>query len=129
MVASAGGVAVRGLAVSMRSAVVSVGPALAKLAPLHLLTINHLFIDRMAIKLGNGLCIRARWHRARIAGFAGLVSTGLVSTVVAAIPSTIAVVLPLVASSPVAVSSGSMVLASRSTISLVSTVRGARGSW
>ena len=51
----------------VRARVVGVGPALAELTPLHLLVVNQLFIDRMAIELRDRLSISSWGNEARIA--------------------------------------------------------------
>ena len=92
------------LAMSVGPRIVGVSPALAELAPLHLLAIDQLLIDGMAIEVRDRLGIGGRGNEARIARFPSLVAiatvaisvvTGLVQVAIA-IASTVSLVPSLV---------------------------------
>ena len=81
----------------MRARVVGVGPALAELTPLHLLVIDQLLIDRMAIELRDRFGISSRGNKARIAraipwiSSVAAISVAAISVVTALVPVAIAI--------------------------------------
>ena len=106
-----------------------VGPVLAELTPCHFLIVNQLFIDRMAIELGDGLSVSSWGNKEWIAGSIVLISTVLISTV-AMIPSLVLVAVSSISLVPALVSLVlSLVSAGSVVLTLVSTVWRTHGSW